>query len=117
MTDDRIRIRIDSEAKARAVEIAEQQGITLSDAIRALLALWVEGHLDVGELVNGPTLPTEAELQELGGALDQLQAGIDTGRDAIERFASRHRRALGMKAAIPHNGLFDFDLSAEWWGR
>ena len=113
-TDDRIRIRIDSEDKARAVEMAEQQGVTLSDALRSLLALWVGGHIDLGELLDSPRLPAEQELQELGQALDAMVSGVNAGRDALDRFVSRHKHALAMKEALDSG--YRFELPA-WMGR
>ena len=42
-----IRVRISRRRKAQAMARAEEQGVTLSEAVRRLLYLWIEGKVDV----------------------------------------------------------------------
>jgi|GEM_PF-4328699 len=42
ISDDKIEVRIGSELKERAVKAAREKGLTLSDAIRGLVRLWVD---------------------------------------------------------------------------
>jgi len=96
MADDRLRVRIDASEKARAMERAEAQGITLSEAIRDLLALWCAGHIDLQELQALASLPGEGELTDLGAKLDALSREIETAREGLRGFGQRYGRALEM---------------------
>ncbi len=97
MADDRLRVRIDASEKARAMERAEAQGVTLSTAIRDLLALWCEGHIDLHELHDvGDNLPGKAELDDLGAKLGTLSTAIESAREGLHSFDRRYGQALSM---------------------
>lgn len=96
MADDRLRVRIDASEKARAMERAAAQGVTLSGAIRDLLALWCEGHIDLQALGALVELPSEGELAKLGETLGTLTANIESAREELHKFSRWHGHALGI---------------------
>jgi len=96
MADDRLRVRSDASEKARAMEWAAAQGVTLSEAIRALLALWCAGHLDLNELQALEGLPGKSELGNLGAKLDALILAIESAREGLGDFGRRYGHALDM---------------------
>ena len=109
MADDRLRVRIDSEAKRKAMARADEQGVTLSEAIRELLVLWCAGHIDLQALRasygkdtyhGGDELPTLDELHALGGNLDALARAVNSTRDRLSGFARVHCKGLAMSETV-----------------
>ena len=100
MADDRLRVRIDASEKARAMERAEAQGVTLSEGIRLLLALWCAGHLDVHELQALEGLPGKGELDDLGAKLDALTLEIESAREGLGDFGRHYGHALDMGEVV-----------------
>ena len=96
MADDRLRVRIDASEKRAAMERAEAQGVTLSEAIRAFLALWCAGHLDVHELQALEGLPGKVDLADLGARFDTLAQTLEDARDGLGDFGRRYGRAFDM---------------------
>jgi len=100
MADDRLRVRIDGAEKRAAMERAEAQGVTLSEAIRALLGLWCAGHIDLGDLQALGRLPSDGELADLGAHLDALSRAIEAARGGLGDFGRRYGQALDMGEVI-----------------
>ena len=121
MADDRLRVRIESEAKRKAMARADEQGVTLSEAIRELLVLWCAGHVDLQALRasygkdtyhGGDELPTLDELHALGGNLDVLARAVNSARDKLSEFARVHREGLAMAETVNKA-----DADWQWWKR
>jgi len=96
ITDDRLRVRISTTDKVRAMERAAQQGMTLSEGIRVLLLLWCEGVIDLRALGDLPTMPSEAAMHSLGENLDKLTLARESSREAMRAFQGRDGSALGL---------------------
>ena len=112
MSDERLRIRIDSEAKHKAMARAKEQGITLSEAVRDLLLLWCAGQIDLQALRasygtdtyhEDAELPTREDLHALGGELDALVQAINAARDRLAEFAQKHDKGLAMAETFREN--------------
>ena len=119
MANDRLRVRIESEAKRKAMARADEQGVTLSEAIRELLTLWCAGHVDLRALRasygvdtyhGGDELPTLDELHALGGNLDALARAVNSTRDKLSEFARAHREGLAMSETVNKA-----DADWQWW--
>ena len=78
-----IEARIDSERKAAAQARAQEQGITLSGAVRRLLALWVEGKIDLAALDRLPHLPAMEDMEDLARTLEGLIQALEAFSQAL----------------------------------
>lgn len=107
MDGDRLRVRIDASEKRRAMERAEAQGVTLSEGVRALLALWCAGHIDLQELRALGSVPGKRAIADLGAKLDALSREIERARDCLADFGQRYGHALDMGEVLGPRRL--------WW--
>jgi antitoxin component of RelBE/YafQ-DinJ toxin-antitoxin module len=82
--DTTLEVRIHHQAKSAAQARAEAQGYTLSEAVRRLLALWVDGTIDLAVLDRLQALPTLEELQALARTLGALDQAIDALEGRLE---------------------------------
>lgn len=115
--DTTLEVRIDAQAKELARLRAQAQGYTLSEAVRQLLDLWVEGLIDLAviERAQYEALPKMEELKELAAALRRLSerlkgAGhaVRDGDEAVKAVLWQYERVLkgdDLEPRAPIHGL------------
>jgi len=83
--DATLEVRIDAEAKEAARRRAEAQGYNLSKAVRQLLALWVDGAIDLAAIERARlgSLPKMEELRELASALREVRERMEGVGQAV----------------------------------
>ena len=79
-----LEVRISPQAKAAAQDRAKAQGYTVSEAVRRLLGLWVDGTIDLAALDRLGNLPTMEELQALAQALDRARKAAEGVTERLE---------------------------------
>jgi len=96
-----LHVRVDPELKARATEVLDTLGLSLSDAVRLLLNRVVaEKRLPLQFGFDAPTPPDEARLiqtESMSDFLDRLRTTIGDSDIDLEAIIHEHRK--------PHRGI------------